>query len=119
MTLSGPWVPETEDERNLMEDIGIALNRADRSGVERERMAALLAFMASATLDPQSIEEPPENAQSLADRMQEESPKAGLESDTCPECGKGVDGWNAEIGGPVILDPCGCEITDPEQLKEL
>ena len=122
MALSGAWVPETEEERYLMEDVAMALQRAERNGVDRDRMAAYLAFQSSAILDPRTIEPADEDSESLAEAMEakeDQSPSENSGADECPDCGSEIDDWQGEIGGGVVIQPCGCEITDEEWLNDL
>lgn len=113
MPLEGGYVPDDEREMRLMEDLHIATRRAHADGISKQRIAALLAFMASASLDPQSDTEPAEDGaqRSVAEAMQEAVDDGGtVELGRCPECSAPVASYRAAMGGPVEL-PCGCEVS--------
>lgn len=112
MSLDGSWIPQDETEARAMEDIHVATRRAHRDGMSKERLAALLAFMASATLDPRSEEESPERSESgLEEEMSEE------DVPECPECGGVVGDVSMQLGGDVFFRPCSC-IAQYDDLSE-
>lgn len=116
--LEGPWVPADKHEDRMMEDIHVATRRAHEDGVSRRRIAACLAFMAAATLDPRSDEEPrpaeaaPPDGDLAADLEAERTDEV---DGACPECGEPAeaDECHVEMGGIVHL-PCGHEIEHAE-----
>lgn len=112
MSLDGSWIPQTKTEDRLMEDISIAIGRAHSDGAERERIAALLAFMASATLDPASASEAEEDPESMEEAF-ERARERGQElerPEECPECGTPIERVVAQMGGPYTVIPCDCTV---------
>lgn len=106
MSLDGGWVPEDEEEDHLMEDLYIATRRAHKRGVSKRRIASLLAFMASATLDPRSDGEAPDDAERASMEEAMDEGESQTAPDVCPDCGVEVSGVMAEMGGKVHLKPC-------------
>lgn len=116
MGLSGPYVPESEEEMELLEDLNTATRRAHRRGLSKRRIAALCAFMASATLDPASEQDADSERQTMAEAMQEGDKE-------CPLCGEEAFSAAFEMGKPVEIkhsedddDPCEYE---PESRDEM
>jgi hypothetical protein len=75
--IKGHWEPRTEEEWQLMEDLHVVTRHAHNEGVERERIGALLAFMASAAVDPEGDTESERsqskpNTETLADKLDRE-----------------------------------------------
>jgi hypothetical protein len=128
MTIDGAWVPETEEEMRLMEDLHRVTRRAHADGVERHRIAALQAFMASAALDPKAAEETDVKGESpvetLRERMEAEAEDVPDDADVveCPDCGTPVETFITGVGMESFhLKPCGCDVggrEDTEQLYE-
>lgn len=89
--------PETEAEREFMEQLAYARNRALDEGVTREDVSRVLSIYAQALLSD-SFE------QTTNDTQNDENP-------LCPECGSLIEG--VEVRGigelPTIL-PCGCDV---------
>lgn len=110
MSLNGTWIPQDETEDRLMEDIHIATRRAHADGVPKERVAALLAFMASATLDPSSDEEPDTGIQEpTMDQVFDQGREPPGDTEACPECDTEIDEVIASMGGDLQVLPCGCQ----------
>lgn len=104
--IEGSWLPITERERELMEDIFIATREAYNDGVEKWRIAALLAFMASSTLDPRSSEKQSTSVEQSLEEALNDKPEI------CPieGCEQEITGVSSQWGGPVVIHPCGHEI---------
>lgn len=100
MGLSGPYVPESEEEAELMEDLNTATRRAYRRGLSKREISRLCAFFATATLDPASETEPDRERESLAGQMQEDERE-------CPVCGESVEDADPDVsmamGQPVRI----------------
>lgn len=116
------YVPESEEELELMEDLFVATRRAHRRGLPKIAIARLLAYQASATLDPKSLDPQEESLQSL---REPESPSNGFfegdgesyledeETDekpvVCPVdgCKYKVSNVLHQLGGELKVKPCG------------
>ncbi|MFB6282557.1 MAG: hypothetical protein ABEK59_01290 [Halobacteria archaeon] len=121
MTLEGGWMPQTEEEESLLEDIHVVTRLAHQKGVSKKRISALLAFMASATLDPRAEDretKPPaddEDAATLEDAMSQEAEKP-----TCPVCCETVHDITTGMGFQTAkLHPCGHELDKEEPIKQI
>lgn len=111
--LEGSWVPQDRAEERMMEDIHHATRRAHRDGVSRRRVAACLAFMASAAIDPKS-DENAEHESVSADEAREKlkreiEERKAKEPRYCPDCEDEIAGVSSEVGGRIFVQPCGCE----------
>ena len=104
MALNGTWVPQTKEEDRLMEDIFISTRRAAADGVELQRVAALLAFMASATLDPRSLED--SRQEPTGRSMEEVFEQSEADEGECPICGEDIKSVSTEMGGKLHIFPC-------------
>ena len=110
MSLNGTWVPQDETEDRLMEDLHLATRRAHSDGVSRRRIAALLAFMSSATLDPASEIDAEQRADraTLEELLEEALSEDTKEPEDCPRCGNLIGQVQAQMGGDHHVRPCGC-----------
>lgn len=95
MGLENGYEPENDEEMYLLEDLHTATRRAYARGLSKQEIARMLAFMASATLDPRSLEDG------------EDDDAATSDEPTCPECGQEVTDFIDMMGGVVELRPCG------------
>lgn len=118
MSLDGAWIPQNEEENRLMEDLHIATRRAHSDGVSRTRIAGLLAFMASATLDPASELDAQQRSESrtIAEAFEEAMAESdsGREPEDCPNCGTTIGRVMASMGGEHHVKPCNCTFTYEE-----
>ena len=112
------YVPENEAEMELMEDLHHVTRRAHRHGLSKADIARLLAFMASATLQPEAGEESVESPESRS--LRQEMRGKAREPKECPECASDIAGVESELGGKLMVRPCGHEFDweDREQLGD-
>lgn len=115
MKIEGQWVPESENELELMKQLHAAKVQAYDKGVPPEDIGAIFAYMASASIavppDKENIED---GRSSLQQAMQREKEKA----ENCPNCGEVIQ--NAVplgIGGEFRIIPCGCTFEWEERDK--
>jgi hypothetical protein len=106
MKIEGQWVPESNEELELMKQLHAAKVQAYDRGVSPEDIGAIFAYMASS-----SIAVPPKEGEqngdqtSLQDVLERENKKAK----NCPDCGEIIqDAVPLGIGGDFQLVPCGC-----------
>lgn len=103
------YVPESEEEWELMEDIHIATRRANRCGLSRPEIARLLAFMASATLATEEELEPIERP-TAAEESDEDTEPDPPRAEVCPGCAEPIEDVHTGMGGDLYIQPCGCTI---------
>lgn len=120
--IQGRWMPQTEEEWRLLEDLHVVTRVAAQDGVSKARMASLLAFMASATAQQSAFEETsPRPAQS---RQMETEPEGetleeamgSTESEggngvSCPECNEEIEDLSGSLGNATCPE-CDEELPD-------
>lgn len=100
------YVPEDDEERELMEDLHIATRRAHRRGLSRAQIARITAFMASAALAPEGDPKPHSEPENGSDDDEE----AQGRDEICPECDHYIDRVLTGMGGTIQVVPCSCTI---------
>lgn len=107
--IEGGWVPETEDEFELAQQVSSICHTAHtEEGVERDAIASMLTFLAAKVI----LEDPMEAS---------EEPGVPDDGDTdCPECGETIDDFVSGMGlSPLEAQPCGCDLSDHPDAKLL
>lgn len=120
--IQGRWMPQTQQEWELLEDMHAVTRLAAAEGVSRARIASLTAYMAAAAAQQAAIEDTSQTdaqrqrAQSdLASRMGEERTSGDLLK--CPECGGNIEDISGGLGSPQV-EPCGCILDGDEDVIE-
>lgn len=101
MKIEGQWIPESEEEVELIKSLHAVKVASYERGVDIEDIATAFAYMASATLA-----QPPEDKEGreLEDVVDEER-----EERFCPRCDEEIGNVRfLGIGGKFSLSPCGC-----------
>lgn len=112
MKIEGQWIPESQEELELMKNVHAIKVEAYESGVSPEDIASIFAYASSSSI----VEKPEKEGEerNLSDAMQKEKQKA----DKCAKCNEKIMGARAMgIGGDFILVPCGCEYSWDERDK--
>lgn len=100
MRIDGSWVPESDAELELFDNLHKAKVKAFDEGVDPDQIAAAMSYMASTSL----VSKPEDNKNSLQEEIEKEKQKA----DNCPECGQEIETVLAlGIGGEHKVHPCG------------
>lgn len=94
-----------------MRDIHVLTREAHANGVSQARIASLLAFMASAALDPKSETKAGERPGEPVETLRGEIPR-------CPDCSEVIQALGGALG-TVTAKPCGHIIEDDELIDEL
>lgn len=105
MKIDGRWVPESDEEFELMKRLHEAKVEAYQNGVNPDQIAAIMSFMASA-----SLVEKPEEVELDEEELKRELKKEQSKAKNCPKCGEKIeDAKTMGIGGDFYLIPCGHE----------
>lgn len=105
MNIEGQWIPESDEEFELMKRLHEAKVEAYEEGVDPDQIAAMMSYMASA-----SLTEKPEDVEFDEEEIEGEMNKEMAKADECPECGEEIQDAKAMgIGGDFYLVPCGHE----------
>lgn len=117
--IQGHYLPLTETEEELMEELFIVTREANNEGVPKDRIAQMLMWYAATAIDPQSgvsenVDEPSAQSHTSPEGMQETASQTA----SCPSCGGDVSGVTPQLGGQLIVAPCNC-VVDWEDRKSL
>lgn len=105
--LQGGWVPETQAEWELINDLNAVTVVAYEDGVAQEDIVSALTYMATSvvTSDPQKATQSDPEPEPISIEESEGSE----ELDECPYCGEVIEEVQAFLGGNTIVVPCGCK----------
>lgn len=100
MKIDGTWVPESDAEMELFNDLHNAKVKAFENGVEPEQISAAMSYIASTSL----VSKPEDNKKSLEDAVAQKKEQV----DKCPECDREIKQVRSlGIGGEHQVQPCG------------
>lgn len=111
MKIEGQWIPESDEELEMMKQIHSIKVNAYNSGISPETIASMLAYASSTSI----VEKPEESeTRKLDDIVEKEKEKA----ENCIKCNEKImNARSMGIGGDFILVPCGCEYSWDERDK--
>jgi hypothetical protein len=131
--IDGHWMPGSDEEWKLMEDLHVVTREAHNAGVPKPRIASALGFMAAAAIDsfarqdPEMFEEgaspdrdrdrncdPDDSALAAAlDRDAHERGEGGEQRPLCPACGEPAESARSGMGlREASVEPCGHVVTE-------
>lgn len=114
--IEGNFLPMSDREEELMDDLFSLTRDAYNDGVPKVRIAGILAFFAAGAIDPKSLNAEDKQVQydteDLEARMNAETED---EPDVCPSCKEEgtyteISDVRSQLGGQLLVEPCGCVI---------
>jgi hypothetical protein len=118
--IQGRWIPQSEAEWQLLEDLHAVSRLAATEGVEKDRIASLMAFMAAAASDQAGAERIAENGAQSREQG-ERNPADPVDDDSppdCPSCEEALTHFSGGLGTPRCPS-CGSIIESSELIEEV
>ncbi|AGM11989.1 hypothetical protein DNAM5_131 [Haloarcula californiae tailed virus 1] len=114
--IEGSFIPMSEREDELMEELFVATREAHSDGVPKVRIASMLAYMAAGACDPaeterETVSERP-NTQDLEERLSEDDDTEPAICPVCKDSGRlsEIQDVKTQMGGQLFVEPCGCQV---------
>lgn len=114
--IEGRFIPMSEREEELMEELFVATREANSDGVSKIRIASMLAYMAAGAVDPSAVDtetvQDHPDAEDLEERL---SSSDDTEPALCPLCERDdteteIADVQTQIGGQLRVVPCGHQV---------